>query len=51
MTTETALDKWSKYIFPFELSFTSYDDQWVKPRVSMGSCWVLILNFGPFANQ
>lgn len=42
---ETALDKWSKYIFPFELSFTSYDDQWVKPRVSMGSCWVLILNF------
>ena len=23
----------------------SYDDQWVKPRVSMGSCWVLILNF------
>lgn len=32
------------YIFPFQLSFTSYDDNWVYPRFSDGSANAFLLN-------
>lgn len=43
-----AKESWSErlagYIFPFELSFTSYRDKWVYPRFTDFSAWALILN-------
>lgn len=36
----------AQYFFPFQLSFTSYEDRFVTPRISDISCKALILNFG-----
>ncbi len=36
----------AQYLFPFQLSFTSYEDRFVTPRISDISYKALVLNFG-----
>lgn len=38
------LEEAAQYLFPFELTFTSYADKLVYPRISDFSAWALILN-------
>lgn len=37
-------EKVAKWVFPFELSFTSYDDEYVYPRLTNFSVSALVLN-------
>lgn len=41
---EDQSDVIARYLFPFKLSFTSYADKFVYPRLSDWSVWALILN-------
>lgn len=41
---EDMADRMSQYIFPFELSFTSYADKFVYPRLTNPSLWAIFLN-------
>lgn len=42
---ESVLSDFSRYLFPFEITLTSYDDLWVYPRIAEVSFYAVGLNF------